>query len=349
MAETAPSPADKAAARRLRSTLREIREELVRIDAALARYAAAGEVERTALWDDLTPMVAREAKEIDRRLVKIAELVAQNDRVAGSYSDKVTRIDNLWGDVKRAWKTAPASLGAVRGDIDRCILEIGYLTVPERANENLQSVRVGATLNFHDEFAHEITSKDARTLILRWMTSHPRSVMGVVDVASGVIIRASGHRIRRLLSWVLVLAVVALALVSAVYAVDLVKLFEAKNPKGATSTTYLIGILAAYAGAVLHVLIAALKQQRRANAEPDQRFTAIGNFTVWVHINEMYLMLYAFAIPAMAYGVILATGKIDNLYLVFVGFSIDSLLGVALERFDKFVAARTEAIAGSIT
>lgn len=99
---------------------------------------------------------------------------------------------------------------------------------------------------------------------------------------------------------------------------------------------------------MLHIAIAALKQLRHSAAGDDQRFTAIGNFTVWVHINEMYLMMYALAIPAVAYTVILSTGRIDNLTMAFVGFSIDSLLDVVLARFDKFSAGRTEAIAAAV-
>ncbi|MGH3648161.1 MAG: hypothetical protein ACRDTM_13435 [Micromonosporaceae bacterium] len=333
---------------RLRSRLRDIREELVRVDAALDRYATAGEAEREPLWTDLKPVVDAEARGIDRRLAKVAELVEEHVHVAKPHSDAVTRIENLWSDVKRAWKTAPASIASVRRDIDRCVLEIGYLTVPERTNDNLDSLRVGGAMNFHEEFADEIPSKDARTLILKWLNAHPRTVTGVVDVPSGTIIRASRKRVRRMLSWALVLAVVALALVSAGFAAQWVKVFGVGTaPANAAGTDYVWAVLAAYGGAVLHIAIAALKQLRTSGGD-DQRFTAIGNFTLWVHINEMYLMMYALAIPAVAYTVILSTGRIDHLTMAFVGFSIDSLLDVVLARFDKFSAGRTEAIAAAV-
>jgi len=339
---------------RLRSTLRDIREELVRIDTALDRYATAGDAERTALWKDLKPMVDTEASGIDDRLARIAELVDKHDDIAELFSDAVTRIDNLWGDVKRAWHSATGKTGAVslvplRRDIDRCVLEIGYLTVPDRTNENLASLRVGAGMNFHDEFADEIPSKEARNALLKWLNNHPRLVRGVVDPSTGVIIKASGNPVRRLQSWALVLGVVALALVASGFAPSLLKLVGIGTlPAHGSGTRYVWGILAAYAGSVFHIGIAALKQLRRSNATDDQRFTAIGNFTVWVHINEMYLMMYALAIPIVAYVVVLTTGSIDNLTLFFVGFSIDSLLDVVLARFDKASAGRTEAIAQAV-
>ena len=339
---------------RLRSTLRDIREELVRIDTALDRYATAGDAERTALWRDLKPVVDAEASGVDDRLAKLAALLARDDGLADGYSDAVTRIENLWGDVKRAWhsvtgKNSTVSVVPMRRDIDRCVLEIGYLTVPPRTNENLDALRVGAAMNFHDEFADEIPSMQARTAILKWLNSHPRLVRGVVDPSTGVIIKASGRPMRRIQSWLIVLGVVALALVASGFAPSLLKAIGVgKLPAHGTGTQYVWGILAAYAGSVCHIGIAALKQLRRSTATDDQRFTAIGNFTIWVHVNEMYLTVYALAIPIVAYVVILTTGSIDNLTLFFVGFSIDSLLDTVLARFDKVSAGRTEAIARAV-
>ncbi|MGH3657488.1 MAG: hypothetical protein ACRDUA_12585, partial [Micromonosporaceae bacterium] len=188
--------------------------------------------------------------------------------------------------------------------------------------------------------------KAARTAILAWLNSHPRHVSGVVDVASGTIIKASSSPARRLVSWLLVLAVAAVALISAGFAPYLVSMAGVgKAPVDASGADYVWAMAFAYAGAIGHILIAALKQLRRAGTGADERFTAIGNFTIWVHINEMYLMLFGLAIPAAAYTVILSTGSIDYVTLAFVGFSIDSLLDVVLARFDKVVAGRTETIA----
>jgi hypothetical protein len=143
--------------------------------------------------------------------------------------------------------------------------------------------------------------------------------------------------------------VTAAALILSGFAPSILKLIGVGTlPSDGTGTQYVWGILAAYAGSVFHIGTAALKQLRRANSTDDQRFTAIGNFTVWVHINEMYLMMYALAIPLVAYVVVLTTGSIDILTLFFVGFSIDSLLDVVLARFDKASAGRTEAIAQAV-
>lgn len=336
---------------RMRSILRDIREELVRIATVLEHYATAGDAERAAVWSDLKPLVDAEAKTISKRLVRIAELVERDDDLANQCSDAVTRIENLWADVERAWKKAAIDslpVATLRQSIDRCILEIGYLTVPDRANRVLRSLRVGAAMNFHEEFADEIPNLEARVALLRWLNAHPRLVGGVVDVPSGTIIRASGKPRRRLFSWVMVLGVMAVALASAGLAPSLLKLVGLGSVPPGSGGDYLWAVLFAYAGAVTHVAIAALKQLRQSGTSDDQRFTAIGNFTIWVHINEMYLVMYSLAIPIVAYVVILSTGRIDNLTMAFVGFSIDSVLDVVLARFDKAAPGRTEAIAASV-
>jgi hypothetical protein len=137
---------------RLRSMLRDIREDLVRIDVLLERYAAAGTAAPPELWTDVKDLVDAEVGGIDKRLARVAGLIEHHDDLANACSDAVTRIENLWTDVARAWKpaTRPPQVATLRQDIDRCVLEIGYLTVPDRANRVLRSLRVGAAMNFHE-------------------------------------------------------------------------------------------------------------------------------------------------------------------------------------------------------
>lgn len=336
---------------RLRSILRDIREDLVRISTTLERYEAARAAAPPELWTDVKSLVEAEIDGIEGRLARVTRLIEEHDDLANACSDAVARIENLLADITRIWKltsnTQP-QLAMVRQDIDQCVLEIAYLTVPDRANRVLRSLRVGGTMNFHQEFLSEIPSERARTTLLKWLNAHPRLVGGVVDVPSRSVIRASGRPGRRMQSWLMVIGVMAVALVSAGFAPELLRLAEVGKVPPGSGTDYVWAVLFAYAGAVAHVGIAAMKQLRRSGAGEDQRFTAIGNFTIWVHINEMYLVTYGLAIPVVAYAVILSTGQIDNVTMAFVGFSIDSLLDVVLSRFDKATAGRTETIAASV-
>jgi len=336
---------------RLLSILQDIREDLVRISATLERYEAARAAAPPELWTDVKSLVEAEIDAIERRLARVTSLIEEHDDLAEVNSYAVTRIENLWADITQVWKSmsnTQPQLAMVRRDIDQCVLEIAYLTVPERADRVLKSLRVGGTMNFHQEFLSEIPSERARTTLLKWLNTHPRLVRGVVDVPSGSVIKASGSASRRAQSWLMVLAVMTVALVSAGFAPELLGLTEVGKVPPGSGTDYVWAVLFAYAGAVAHVGIAAMKQLRRSGADDDQRFTAIGNFAIWVHINEMYLVMYALAIPVVAYAVILSTGQIDNFTMAFVGFSIDSLLDVVLSRFDKATAGRTETIAASV-
>ena len=342
----------KDAGARLRATLREIREELVRIDSHLSRYADATDNERQAVWSSVKTVIDSDIADVDRRLAQVDALLESHDRLANAHSDAITRIDHLWRDITDAWRSTPdtpPSVSALRRDLDRCVLEIAYLTLPDRLNTHLRSVRVGAAIDFHDEFADEIPNPATRERLLEWLHRHPRLVDGVVDPPSGTIMRASRRPARRAASWAMVLAVIVTAVGSAGFAPTLLPLIGVGTIPQADGAAYVWAMVFAYTGAVLHIGIAALKQHRRAQAGVDQRFTALGNFTIWVHINEMTLMLYALAIPVVAYVVMLSTGRIDNVTMAFVGFSIDSLLDVVLTRFDNVATQRVKAVRAAVS
>ena len=230
--------------------------------------------------------------------------------------------------------------------LDQLVLEIGYVTVPPRASDNLRTMRPGTIMDFDAEFMDEIPSSENRAKILTWMNAHPKSLLGVADVEHQKIMAASPYRWRRVLSWLLIALVVVVVLVAAWFTHGwLDALGIANAPKGVSDRDYFFAVIASYAGAVAHTLVAALKQRQRTSSGSEPAFTALGNFAIWVHVNETYLMVYAFVIPAAAYAVMLLNGSVALATAFLVGYSIDSVLEVLLTRFDKFTSARTEIVA----
>jgi hypothetical protein len=270
-------------------------------------------------------------------------------QLASDYADAVEQIRELWESFKFKWPRSSSpelQHEALAEVLDKLILEIGFVTVPPRANENLKTMRPGTIMDFDAEFKDEVPSADSRAAILSWMNSHPSALVGVADVDKKKIMAASPYAWRRALSWLLILGVGSLVLVGAANTHWWLDRFSfARAPAKATNQDYVAVVLAAYAGALAHTLIAALKQRQRADTQNGPTFTALGNVALWVHVNEAYLVIYAFAIPAAAFAVVLLNGSVDLIVALLVGYSIDSVLEVLLGRFDKFVAGRTELVA----
>jgi len=354
MTQTAPAPASAqitSRQRRLYAVLRQAREELVRIRTVLAAAQAAGRASETIV-STVGTLMDREGPVVTGLLADASALLAGDDELADRYSDSITRIDNAWDDLRSgwaAWQAGQTTADVFVGDFDAIIYEIGIITVPPRLQENLQVLRVGNVMNFHHEFQDEIPTEAARVRILTWLNEHPVSVPGIVSVAAGTITKASPNRVRQAASWLGVALVAVLAMFVAVRAPHWVgQVPFGRPPAGTTGSEYLVATLAAYGGALLHILIAAVKQHRNAAASAQPAFTALGNFNLWVHVNEVYLMIYTLVIPIMVYVLVLSTGKISLWTLFFLGYSIDSVLDVVLTRFDVVAKAQTEIVTGAL-
>lgn len=333
---------------RLYSLLRDARQEAVRIRAAVAGAGSGtpGSADRLSTPVP-TAMLASVTTRIEQRLADARQALDRDDRLADRWSDAVQRISDLWDDARDTLGTVQngqPSTEALLSRLDAMIVAIGVITIPPRAIDSLRALKVGGVMDFHKEFSDEIPTEAARTRILSWINDHPLTVPGVVDVQTGTIVKASPLWWRRALSWVGICLIMAAALLAATTSRHWIDaLAVGKVPQRVADHSYLLAIAFAYAGAVLHVLVSAMKQYRDAAAR-NGGFTALGNFTLWVHIHEGYLMLYALAIPVAGYTLILATGRINLVTLFFLGYSIDSILDVLLTRFDMAAKKRTELV-----
>lgn len=338
---------------RLLSKLQDTKEELLCIGSSVSAYIASTEASRPANLDKLRIVVNREADGISWRLRHATELLEANPKLGRHYSDALTRICNRWCELLHEWQAldgGAGSGGAVSKLLDEMVLELGYITVPPRANDNLKAMRVGQRMNFHEEFEDELPSKDARDKILGWMVRHPATYSGVADLTSGTVVKASTSGVRRALSWPLWLLPAAGLITLAANTQEVLGFLDVGSEpfRAIEDRVFMLGIISSYLGATAHVFIAALKQQRRLDVKQDNSFTAMGNAALWVHVNELYLLLYVVAIPVVAYTLFWSQGEVDLIAAFFVGYSIDSLLGLWLDRFDAVAGKRTERVSGAL-
>src|SRR5262249_35224659 len=306
----------------------------------------ATDADRPRCEADLRAVVTAERAGIDQRLAAAAARLEEQPELAADYSDSLTRITNDWAAVLRAWdaRSEGGSTVALQAAARDCIVEIGHLTVPPRVNRKIATLRVGGRMSFYDEFKDELPDRATQLEILEWMSRHPKSVEGVIDLAGGTIVRADPRPRRRVASVVMVLALAGLLLLAASQAVHWQRWLDLPSRSQLGGPEFGRGIVIAYAGAVLHIGIAALKQQRTASATGARTFTALGNVLMWIHVNESALLFYALIVPLTAAAFLVFQGKLVVASLFFVGFAIDSVLDTFVERFEKIVPRQTEIV-----
>ncbi len=95
---TGPAPPGR---HRLYALLREICEEVVRIRGISPMRAKLGE--RRLVIPVLTATTDQEAPRVDRRLAEAGQVLESDDSLADQWSDALTRVANLWDDIKSAF------------------------------------------------------------------------------------------------------------------------------------------------------------------------------------------------------------------------------------------------------
>jgi hypothetical protein len=331
---------------RLLAKLRDVREELVAMDRLIADYEAASDGDRPAREAELVAVMGAERDGVQDRLTSCGGLIDADSVLASYYSDCVIRIENLWAAYCRGWD-ARADGGAttqLRTDLRGCIREIAFVTVPARVNQNLLTLRVGGRMNFYDEFADELPDKEMAGQILDWMSRHPKTVEGVIDLAGGTVVRADPRTWRQFLSVGMVLALGAVMVLVASQSRHWLGWLDIPMKPELRGGDFVRGILVAYAGAVLHIGVAALKQQRRASASEARTFTALGNVLTWIHVNESALLFYTFVVPVTAGVFLVIQGHVSVASVFFIGYAIDSVLDTFVERFEKVAPRQTEVV-----
>lgn len=340
---------------RLRLRLQAVLVETMTVLTHIRQFAAASQPDpaaRAELSEALNTILARKAEGITDRLNAAEQLLAEDAQLAEDHADAIARIWNSWEDLLESWESRSAKgldTQLFIRYLDAIIVKLGVLTVPARINKTLRLLRVGAAMNFHAEFKELLPSPEIRAEVLNWIQEHPVSVCGVVNATTGTIVKASPKAYRRALSCFSIFATaVGVCAVAAFSSRWLDELHVGTVPLNVTDHDYIWAIVFSYAGALFHVVVASLKQQK-GTAPANRDFAAIGNLAIWIHVHESYLFWYTLVIPIAVYSLILATGQIMLPTLFFLGYSIDSVLDVFLDRFDSFSRRPTEIITNRIS
>jgi hypothetical protein len=163
------------------------------------------------------------------------------------------------------------------------------------------------------------------------MADHPTTVLGVVDVSAGLIVKASRHPLRQARGWLLPLFLAEVGLLLVFALGPLPTAFGAPATSGIAPA---IAYVLLFAGAVGHVLVDSVKQSRAGSSE----FKAIDDIALWVHTKEMALTFGVVWLWIGFAGLAVALKSFDPATALIAGYSVDSVADVFLKRFETRVS-----------
>jgi hypothetical protein len=340
--------------------MRDVRAEIQNLQASLGDVKQKFDltdpklraVELAAALREAIGRFARNKDEIGETLRAARALMRRNSALYDSCGDEVTHIENAWERIADAWPQPSAAAeeiltqsARIEARLNEIVVRAGRITIPSRANQHLEQLRVGQALDFHDVFADELPSAEDRSALLRYLAAHPGAVDGVVDVDLGVVYRADRRTSRRLLSCA-IFAAALLGGVGVVAGLSWVSTWP-DRPLGAELrfAHCLQGYLAVFVGALVHLLIDALKQARSQNVTA---FRAVDDWLLWLHVKEMPILWGILSLWIGIVGLAFMQSDFTLTTAFFVGYSIDSFVDLFLQRFGKSVSSRTESVTRSL-
>lgn len=227
---------------------------------------------------------------------------------------------------------------------DEVIYYSALITIPVRLADHLQSVRVGGSVNFDDLFRDELPDPKQRLQILTYIANHPMIIPGVVDIPTGQILRASSRPWRRRESWIGLLGLAFIGGTAYVVAIaNVAKLSGISNWPIASGRFQELLIAYAFliAGTVAHWVVGALKLDRTQQTTP----LALDDTLLWIHVHERSLGLGVIAVWITLLALAVAVSPLGWETAFFAGYSIDSIIDLALARFTSVASSQSNAVA----
>ncbi len=323
------------------------------------------------------PIYERNVKQIATRIRDLRALLNKEAPLYSRYGDDITTIENLWERVTLNWPPPPpiemmpatdisnienevvihpaeeitasniilrCAKDAVR-DIDELIYQTALLTIPQRLNYQLEQIRIGQALDFHNAFKSEIPNDESRQKVLDYLAARPVLVEnGIVDARQGVVFHASADFARRRLSYLFITLTIVIGALIAIAIGEVGQLLNLEEwivPQGETANLF-IAYLFVIIGAVVHIGIDGIKQAR-AN-DPKSSFLAIDDWFTWIHIHERGIIMGIVSMWIGFLGLVFLTQSANWQTAFLVGYSLDSFVDIFLQRFNTNITSKSSRV-----
>ena len=355
------SEADPAARADIRARVADLRREIENLRASLDNIEAAA----AKGAEQLATSLVVEAKVLDREngpfessIEKLRAELGEHPLSARSIDGAITSIQNNWERALDHWPRVDATGKAPRAEdvlaatatarlwLKAANFEAAMTTVPADLASWVKVQRLLEPLDFHATFARDLPDKDDRDKMLRYLASAPDAYRDAyIDVDTGRIYRTSARLPDVARSYLLFVAIIVIGglIVAGLSSFKIAGLGDdIPVPAGAVAPDPMITWLWAYAaivvGAVAHMLIDIFKA--RDNEKVFNNMGVSGPL-LWGHAKEWDIVK---ALAPLWIGPIVMKTLGDDTVLtgLFIGYSFDSILDLALRRFDKTMAIGAE-------
>lgn len=301
------------------------------------------------------PLLRFHHRQVERELADVRALLLRNSKLLSDWGDSVARIEVAWERSTEEWlKITKADARDCSRQIARAVDALGDLvyqcalvTIPGRVRSHLKLLPIGGALSFRDAYADELPSAEERRRLLHYLSLYPEYIDGLVDVENERILRAAPKGWRRVSTLVVT---VALALAGFVWIVLAGYLGDAAGLAdwpftGSRLREHLLGYAFLLLGALAHVVVNLLKQDRSASGSKE----ALSTWILRIHVKQTSFFLAAISLWLGAAAMAFLFGHgLSVKSAFFLGYSYDSFIDLFLQRFDRLAAAGSAAVEASI-
>ena len=346
-ANNPPAPQDHASLRQLQAILLDLRAVLAEVNSSESFT--------------LNQTFIGKAKGAIR--TSITDHEADTNGETSENSDAIQHLQNLWCQMEvNPLLEAPEKATSddilkhkdrLVAQIDQAIFYLGILTIPQQVNRWLNQSTPGYALPFHEIFADELPSPEARTRLLKYMAHAPNLVRGgMIDVEGGLIYRYARDWGTRVGTMVYLLAIFAL-FTGMVVGIC----FLAPNPPSGVTIVWptkgdidnlLVAWGAILVGVVIHAVIQ-LKKQSDAGQSMLAMITSGGlPVLVSAYSGKILLKLTLAIIALFALTFTMGAPEVTITTAFLAGYSLDSFIDLFGTTTEASATAQREALASQL-
>jgi hypothetical protein len=287
---------------------------------------------------------------------ELAEDLEGDEHFAAQHAAQLTLIQNLLHELQEQWPVLQPDDATVAraAAAEATVGELNYAAVEFCAvgelNDAFSGIHTGKSINLDDRFSATLPSSTDRDKLIAYLKSEERNLTGVVDDTNRLAYRTPPTLWLRFLACMSPLVFFAagggfLFLISKFdnWGLILAKHWPLSN-SGAVVGAYLL----LSAGAILHLIVENVKQLQSKQVP----ILAIGDLLTWLELRWAGLawtfVAMVVTVIALRYAGVTSDAREIPVWLA-AGYSVDSIAGLVLTRFDTSATAGLSALTKRIT
>jgi hypothetical protein len=293
------------------------------------------------------------------RLVRKANALQDlegNERFAAQHSGQLTQIQNLLHKLREQWPILPPDNGTATRALaaEATVAELNYAAVKFCAvgelDDALCGIHTGKSVNLDDCFSSSLPSASDRNQLIAHLKGVERDITGVIDEKNRLAYRTPPTLLLRFLACLspLLFFLAGGGLLFLISKFDKWGLISAKNWPLGDSGAVVGAYLLVSAGAIMHLTVENVKQLQSKQVP----ILAIGDLLTWLELRWAGLgwtfVAMVITVIALRYAGVTSDAREIPVWLA-AGYSVDSIAGLVLTRFDTAATAGLSALRQRIT